>query len=232
MQKSILNLVLVSVLVLAFGLSASAERTTSDRESKLAKAKAKVKPTEVKRESSVTPPSSSSNSSDSQPITPSETTTQSTTTPQEVRQDSPLTAAAAEPMAGEQIKWQVVSGGGVRSTSPGYILGGTIGQTVVGRTTSLGYTLSNGYWQDWDSFVTSCCIGTTGNVNKSAVESPDLSDLSLLIAFLTMTPKPALPCLPEANVNGSVAPNPDLSDLSLLIAFLTMTPKPVLPNCS
>jgi hypothetical protein len=79
--------------------------------------------------------------------------------------------------------------------------------------------------------VTGCCIGTTGNVNKSVAEGPDLSDLSLLIAYLTQTPKPVLPCLAEANVNGSVTVNPDLSDLSLLIAYLTQTPKPVLPNC-
>ncbi len=76
-----------------------------------------------------------------------------------------------------------------------------------------------------------CCTGTRGNVNKSVTETPDLSDLSLLIAYLTVTPKPTLPCLPEANVNGSVSPTPDLSDLSLLIAFLTVTPKPTLPNC-
>lgn len=75
-----------------------------------------------------------------------------------------------------------------------------------------------------------CCIGTTGNVNKSVSETPDLSDLSLLISYLTVTPKPALPCVPEANVNGSGV-NPDLSDLSLLISYLTQTPKPTLPNC-
>ena len=76
-----------------------------------------------------------------------------------------------------------------------------------------------------------CCIGTRGNVNKSVAETPDLSDLSLLISYLTVTPKPTLPCIDEANVNGSVAPTPDLSDLSLLISYLTVTPKPVLPNC-
>lgn len=81
------------------------------------------------------------------------------------------------------------------------------------------------------SVSNSCCIGTTGNVNKSVAETPDLSDLSLLIAFLTVTPKPTLSCLAEANVNASVASTPDLSDLSLLIAFLTVTPKPTLPNC-
>jgi hypothetical protein len=76
-----------------------------------------------------------------------------------------------------------------------------------------------------------CCLGTTGNVNDGLAEAPDLSDLSLLIAYLTQTPKPTLPCPAEANVNGSVAVAPDLSDLSLLIAYLTQTPKPVLPNC-
>jgi hypothetical protein len=74
-----------------------------------------------------------------------------------------------------------------------------------------------------------CCIGQTGNVNKGVAEPPDLSDLSLLIAYLTMTPKPTLQCQKEANVNalGTI----DLSDLSLLIAFLTVTPKPALPAC-
>jgi hypothetical protein len=79
--------------------------------------------------------------------------------------------------------------------------------------------------------VSSCCIGTTGNVNKSALETPDLSDLSLLIAYLTVTPRPTLPCIPEANVNGSAVTTPDLSDLSLLIAYLTVTPRPALPLC-
>lgn len=77
----------------------------------------------------------------------------------------------------------------------------------------------------------SCCIGTTGNVNKSVSETPDLSDLSLLISYLISTPKPSLPCIPEANINASIATTPDLSDLSLLISYLTVTPKPTLPNC-
>ncbi len=76
-----------------------------------------------------------------------------------------------------------------------------------------------------------CCIGTTGNVNKGVSETPDLSDLSLLIAYLIQSPRPQLPCLAEANINVSVALNPDLSDLSLLIAYLTTLPRPTLPNC-
>ncbi len=75
----------------------------------------------------------------------------------------------------------------------------------------------------------SCCIGTTGNVNKSVSEGPDISDLSLLISYLTVSPKPTLPCAAEANING--AGTIDISDLSLLIAYLTVSPKPTLPNC-
>jgi hypothetical protein len=63
----------------------------------------------------------------------------------------------------------------------------------------------------------------------SASETPDLSDLSLLISYLTQTPRPVLTCEAEANINanGSI----DLSDLSLLIAYLTVTPRPALPLC-
>ena len=77
--------------------------------------------------------------------------------------------------------------------------------------------------------VANCCSGTTGNVNESVLESPDLSDLSLLIAYLTQTPRPILLCDDEANVNA--LDSIDLSDLSLLIAYLTQTPRPTLPNC-
>lgn len=72
-----------------------------------------------------------------------------------------------------------------------------------------------------------CCQGTTGNVNMAG--EVDLSDLSLLIAYLTVSPRPTLPCTEEANVNAME--NVDLSDLSLLIAYLTVQPRPTLPNC-
>ena len=79
------------------------------------------------------------------------------------------------------------------------------------------------------SVSNSCCIGATGNVNKSVAETPDLSDLSLLISYLTVSPRPTLLCSQEANVNNVGAI--DLSDLSFLIAYLTQSPRPTLPNC-
>lgn len=77
----------------------------------------------------------------------------------------------------------------------------------------------------------SCCTGTTGNVNMTGIV--DLSDLSLLIAYMTVPApgKPNLPCTDEANINA--AGIIDLGDLSLLVAYLTVPApdKPVLPNC-
>lgn len=79
------------------------------------------------------------------------------------------------------------------------------------------------------TILSGCCVGTTGNTNKSASETPDLSDLSLLISYLTVTPRPVLPCDKEANVNAIATI--DLSDLSLMISYLTVTPRPTLPAC-
>ncbi|MBK7140536.1 MAG: hypothetical protein IPH75_00480 [bacterium] len=81
----------------------------------------------------------------------------------------------------------------------------------------------------WDS--TNCCVGVRGDVNMSGNLSPDLLDLSLLIAYLTTSPKPFLPCIGEANVNGDAGSLIDISDLSLLIWSLVAPPRPVLPNC-
>ncbi|MBK7140679.1 MAG: hypothetical protein IPH75_01205 [bacterium] len=72
-----------------------------------------------------------------------------------------------------------------------------------------------------------CCQGTTGNIDLQG--EIDLSDLSVLIAFLTQTPRPALACPEEANIDDRGMT--DLSDLSRLIAYLTTTPRPWLPAC-
>jgi len=63
---------------------------------------------------------------------------------------------------------------------------------------------------------TSCCVGTTGNVNMTG--GVDLADLSALVTYLTGGGY-VLPCLAEANVNniGSI----DLADLSALVTYLT-----------
>lgn len=131
--------------------------------------------------------------------------------------------AVISPAAGEQIKWQVISGGGNRGASAGYFLSGTVGQTAVGLGASASYKINQGFWQNFGSG--SCCTGTTGNVNMVGIV--DLSDLSALVSYLTGGGY-VLPCVPEANVNGLGIV--DLSDLSALVNYLTGGGY-VLPNC-
>ena len=63
---------------------------------------------------------------------------------------------------------------------------------------------------------TSCCLGTTGNVNMSGIV--DLSDLSALVSYLTGGGY-ILTCVPEANINNTGIV--DLADLSALVSYLT-----------
>ncbi len=49
--------------------------------------------------------------------------------------------------AGEQINWQVISGGGTDGSSTNYNLLGTVGQTATGEGSATSYGLIHGYWQ-------------------------------------------------------------------------------------
>ena len=49
--------------------------------------------------------------------------------------------------AGEQIKWQVISGGGTDGSSTNFNLMGTVGQTADGNGVSTNYKLAHGFWQ-------------------------------------------------------------------------------------
>lgn len=138
---------------------------------------------------------------------------------------SALAAAPSAPASGEQIKWQVISSGGGASSSTNYKLSATAGQTATGQVTSTNYKLNQGFWQTFSS--ASCCVGVRGNVNGVGII--DVSDLSLLVAYLTISPPPSLPCLAAANVNATGIV--DVSDLSLLVAYLTVSPAPTLPAC-
>lgn len=129
----------------------------------------------------------------------------------------------ASPMAGEQIKWQVIGGGGTRGTSPSFILSGTIGQTAAGLGTSTNFRLNSGFWQDFGSG--SCCVGTTGNVD--GVGNVDIADLTFLVDVLFIS-NPVPPCEDEANVDA--VGNIDIADLTYLVDVLFIN-NPPLPPC-
>ncbi len=79
-----------------------------------------------------------------------------------------MTFVLADTKSGEQIKWQVVSGGGcMNGVSTNYVLSGTVGQTAVGPGTSAGYIINQGFWQDFGNGGSCCQIwGTPGDANS------------------------------------------------------------------
>ena len=135
---------------------------------------------------------------------------------------------SAQSMTGEQIKWQVISAGGVMGSSSNYMMSGTVGQTAVGFSTSTNYQLNSGFWQ---SFSTGggCCVGIRGNVDGDAGETIDISDLVYLVDFI-FTGGPTPSCPEEGNIEGDVAENIDISDLVYLVDFI-FTGGPTPPAC-
>jgi hypothetical protein len=70
-----------------------------------------------------------------------------------------------------------------------------------------------------------CCEGSTGNVDCSVEESPDISDITRLIDYLYISHNPL--CCPEeadADVSGG---QPDISDITRLIDFLYLSHDPL-----
>jgi len=63
-----------------------------------------------------------------------------------------------------------------------------------------------------------CCYGTTGNVDCSEIEIPDIADITRLIDFLYLSHEP-LCCLEEADADASGG-DPDIADITRLIDYL------------
>jgi hypothetical protein len=78
-----------------------------------------------------------------------------------------------------------------------------------------------------------CCVGTTGNADFSEGETPDLSDLGLMIEYLFNPPGTiSFPCRDEANIDNSTDRSVDLSDLGILVLYLFSPPGEVIfPDC-
>lgn len=115
-------------------------------------------------------------------------------------------------LGGEQLHWQVISGGGSRTSSGDLMLSGTVGQTSSSVVNSETVKLNQGYWQN---FVNSSPQYICGDADGSG--PVDLSDAVFLVNYV---------------FNGAPAPNPlasgdvdcsnqvDLSDVVYLIAYI------------
>ncbi len=119
-------------------------------------------------------------------------------------------ADSTAPKAGEQLKWQVVSGGGTTvSSSTNYRLSTTVGQTAVGSGSSTSYKANQGFQQSFA--VTYKC----GDANGDG--SVDISDVVFLIAYIFSGGSAPSPLLAgDANCDSTV----DISDVVYLIAYI------------
>ncbi len=113
------------------------------------------------------------------------------------------------PRAGEQINWDVIASGGGMMSSVGFILNGTLGQTVAGESSSPGYVLNAGFWQNFGTEF------LCGDVNASG--SMDIADVVYLVNYIFAS-GPAPDPIESADVNctGSV----DISDVVYMVNYI------------
>jgi hypothetical protein len=103
-------------------------------------------------------------------------------------------------LAGEQIKWQVISSGGnIGGTSTNYGLSGTVAQTAVGGGTSTNYGLGHGFWQVMSSGPPPCdCF--PGDANNDL--TVNVGDAVYVISYVFKggaPPQPYATCSGDAN---------------------------------
>ncbi|GEM_PF-2564105 len=110
---------------------------------------------------------------------------------------------------GEQIKWQVIGGGGTAASSIGYRTNGTIVQTATGLVISGSYRTSQGYW----------CRGVYGYLcgDANADATVNISDAVYLIAYIFAGGSVPSPLLAgDPNCDSAV----NISDAVYLIAYI------------
>ena len=123
--------------------------------------------------------------------------------------------ALADDKAGEEINWQVISGGGsMNGTSTNYKLSGTIAQTAVGEGSSTNYGLGHGFWQDFGTSGQGCCNLAGDASNNDAV---NILDVTYVINYLYKGGPPPV-CNDEGDANGNNSIN--ILDVTHLINYL------------
>jgi len=118
-----------------------------------------------------------------------------------------------ETMSGEEVNWSVVSAGGAMQTSSvNYSVSGTIGQNIVGASSSANYATSHGFWQVFSG--PNCCV-TPGDANHDT--HTNIADASYIINKVFFS-GPDYPCEQEADATGDGKEN--IADASYLINYI------------
>ncbi|MEA1981888.1 MAG: hypothetical protein U9N54_13100 [candidate division Zixibacteria bacterium] len=124
------------------------------------------------------------------------------------------TSLTSAKLIGEQINWQVISGGATDGSSANYKLLGTVGQTAVGSGTSVNYITSHGYWQDFSSSSAMCC-DISGDANNDGIIG--ISDLTYFVDYM-FNSGPAPVCFEEFDNNSDCISG--ISDLTYFVDYM------------
>lgn len=129
--------------------------------------------------------------------------------------------AATGLLAGEEINWQVISGGGsINGVSTDFLLSSTLGQTAVGAGSADGIVLSHGFWQE---FMGSCC-NSAGDANNDG--SINVGDAVYMINYV-FKGGPGPDCGDEGDANNDCALN--VGDAVFLVNYVFKSGPP--PEC-
>jgi len=126
--------------------------------------------------------------------------------------------APANPLTGEQIKWEVISSGGGKGISTNYALSGTVGQTAAGQGSSTNYKINQGFWQNF-----SCCL-KAGDANHDS--KCNVGDAVYLINYVFKNGS-APSCRQEGDANADSKVN--VGDAVYLINYVFKAG--ATPNC-
>jgi hypothetical protein len=135
-----------------------------------------------------------------------------------------IIVAAGAASAQYQIDWWVIGSGGGTSTSPSYQLSGTIGQPIVGVSSSSNYTVEAGFWVGFPAGPELCAY-LKGDINN--VPPANGIDITYGVSYLKggnpppvrcdMCPQPA-PFYAAMDVNGTC--NTNGIDITYFVSFL------------
>ena len=79
--------------------------------------------------------------------------------------------------------------------------------------------------------ASTCCVGSTGNIDGDTGELIDIGDLTALISYLYIPPNPEPVCMAEGNIDGDTEGLIDIGDLTALISYLYIPPNPAPSDC-
>jgi len=127
--------------------------------------------------------------------------------------------------SGSYIDCFVISSSATEAASEDFRISASAGLTVMGSCASTSFIVEQGFWRDFESGESGCCVGFTGNVDCSELEEPDISDITRLIDYLYLS-HAELCCPEEADADMSGG-EPDISDITRLIDYLYISHGPL-----